>query len=51
VIAHGVFISVADLKRKIMSYIRRYNKAPNPIKRVYRDPTHRITTNSTVTAN
>jgi transposase len=49
VIARGVFTSVADLKRKLMHYIRRYNQAPKPIKWIYRDPSHRIktTTNST----
>ena len=51
VIARGVFTSVPDLKRKLMRYIRQYNKAPKPIKWVYRDPSHRITTNSTVTGN
>ena len=30
VIARGVFTSVADLKRKLMRYIRQYNKAPEP---------------------
>ena len=50
VIARGVFTSLADLKRKLMRYIRRYNKTtPKPIKWVYRNPTHRITRNSTVT--
>src|SRR6266849_3747670 len=51
VIARGIFTSLADLKRKLMRYIRQYNKAPKPIKWVYRNPTHRITTNSTVTGN
>ena len=51
VISRGVFTSLADLKRKLMRYIRLYNKAPQPIKWVYRDPTYRITTNSTVTGN
>src|ERR1043165_4951485 len=32
VIARGVFTSVADLKRKLMKYIRRYNEAARPIK-------------------
>ena len=49
VIARGIFTSVADLKRKLMRYIRQYNKAPKPLKWIYRDPSHRITTNSTVT--
>ena len=51
VIARGVFTSVADLKRKLMRYFRQYNKAPKPIKWIYRDPSHRITTASTVTGN
>ena len=49
VIARGVFTSVADLKRKLMRYIRQYNNAPEPVKWVYRNPTHRITTDSRVT--
>jgi transposase len=49
VIARGVFTSLADLKRKLMRYIRHYNHAPKPVKWVYRDPTRRITTVSPVT--
>ena len=51
VIARGVFTSVTDLKQKLMRYIRLYNKAPKPIKWVYRDPSHRITTDSIVTSH
>jgi transposase len=51
VIARGVFNSVADLKRKLMRYIRQYNLAPKPVKWVYRDPAHRITTDSRVTVH
>lgn len=51
VIARGVFSSVADLKRKLMRYIRRYNLAPKPVKWVYRNPVHRITTDSRVTVH
>jgi len=51
VIARGVFTSVADLKRKLMRYIRQYNLAPKPVKWVYRNPAHRITTDSRVTAH
>ena len=51
VITRGVFTSVADLKRKLMRYIRHYNNAPKPIKWVYRDPSRPITTDSTVTCN
>ena len=32
-----------DLARKLMRYIRHYNRAPKPIKWTYRDPSHRIT--------
>lgn len=51
VIARGVFSSVADLKRKLMRYIRQYNLAPKPVKWVYRNPAHRITTDSRVTVH
>jgi len=49
VIAHGVFTSVADLKRKLMRYIGHYNKAPKPVKWKYHDPSRRITPGSVVT--
>lgn len=42
VIARGVFTSVQDLAKKLMRYIRHYNKEPKPIKWTYRDPSHRI---------
>jgi transposase len=51
VIARGVFTSVTDLKRKLMRYIRHYNLAPKTVKWVYRNPTHRITTDSAVTGH
>jgi transposase len=51
VIARGIFTSVPDLKRKLMRYIRRYNKAPKPVKWVYRNPNRRITTDSRVTVH
>ncbi len=35
VIARGVFTSVPDLKRKLMRYIRQYNKQPKPVKWKY----------------
>ena len=41
-IARGVFTSRTDLARKIMRYIRLYNKSAKPIKWAYRDPSHRI---------
>ena len=51
VIARGVFTSVPDLKRKLMRYIRQYNKQPKPVKWKYFDPSRRITSTSTVTAH
>ncbi|HEU4476592.1 MAG TPA: IS630 family transposase [Methyloceanibacter sp.] len=51
VIGRGIFTSVADLKRKLMRYIRQYNLAPKPVKWVYRNPIHRITTDSRVTVH
>ena len=42
VIARGVFTSVADLRRKLMRYIRRYNREPRPIRWTYADTTRRI---------
>ena len=41
-IARGVCTSRTDLARKIMRYIRLYNKSAKPIKWAYRDPSHRI---------
>jgi transposase len=49
VIARGVFTSVADLKRKLMRYIRRYNKEAKPVKWKYVDASRRITPESIVT--
>ncbi len=51
VIARGVFTSVPDLKRKLMRYIRRYNKQPKPVKWKYFDTTRRITPESIVTVH
>ncbi len=51
VIARGVFTSVPDLKRKLMRYIRHYNKAPRTVKWKYFDPTRRITPKSGVTGH
>lgn len=54
VIARGIFTSVKDLAKKLMRYIRLYNKTPKPVKWTYRDPTHRISftdANSTVTGH
>ncbi len=46
VIARGIFASVKDLSRKLMRYIRLYNKQPKPIKWMYREPDRRIAVNS-----
>lgn len=51
VITRGVFTSVSDLKRKLMRYIRQYNKAPRTVKWKYFDPKRRITTQSAVTVH
>jgi transposase len=51
VIARGVFTSVPDLKRKLMRYIRKYNKQAKPVKWKYFDPTRRITPESIVTVH
>src|SRR5437667_4561168 len=51
VIARGVFISVPDLKAKLMRYIRQYNPQPKPVKWKYFDPTRRITPESIVTVH
>jgi len=48
VIARGVFTSVKDLARKLMRYIRHYNRAPKPIKWTYRDSSQRINLNTNV---
>ena len=42
VIARGVFTSVKDLAKKLMRYIRAYNKKPRPIKWKYTDVTKRV---------
>ncbi len=51
VIARGVFTSVADLKRKLMRYIRQYNKAPRTVKWKYADPSRHISSESVVTGH
>jgi transposase len=51
VISRGVFTSVPDLKRKLMRYIRQYNKQAKPVKWKYFDPSRRITPDSIVTVH
>ena len=42
VIARGIFTSVTDLRRKLMRYIRHYNKTAKPFRWSYADPARRI---------
>jgi len=42
VIARRVFTSVADLRRKLMKYIRAYTNSAHPIRWTYTDPKHRF---------
>jgi transposase len=42
VIARGIFTSVTDLRRKLMRYIKQYNKTAKPFRWSYVDPTRRI---------
>lgn len=42
VIARGVFTSTSDLRRKLLRYIRRYNRFARPIRWSYSDPSRRI---------
>src|SRR5438105_511908 len=51
VIARGIFTSVFDLKRKLMRYIRQYNKAPRTVKWKYADPSRHLGIGSVVTGH
>lgn len=51
VIARGVFTSVPDLKRKLMRYIRQYNKQAKPVKWEYFDTSRRNAPDSIVTVH
>src|SRR5438105_1177435 len=42
VIARGIFTSVTDQRRKLMRYIKHYNKTAKPFRWSYADPTRRI---------
>jgi transposase len=46
VIARGVFTSVKDLAKKLMRYIRSYNRQAKPIKWTYKNTRNRIRTES-----
>ncbi len=50
-IARGVFTSVSDLNRKLMRYIRQYNKSPRTVKWKYADPSRHISTQSVGTGH
>lgn len=45
-IARGIFTSTADLRRKLMQYIRAHNKSCHPFVWSYSDPTRRIRVNA-----
>jgi transposase len=45
VISRGVFTSVADLRRKLLRYIRAYAKHARPFRWTHTDPKRGITTN------
>jgi transposase len=45
-IARGIFTSTADLRRKLMQYIRAHNKTCHPFVWSYADPTRRIRVNA-----
>ena len=51
VIARGVFTSTKDLDKKLMRYIRQYNKESKPIKWKYADPSRRIKADSSVSVD
>jgi len=51
VIARGVFTSVKDLSRKLLRYIRYYNKKAKPIRWTYTDASRRIPYDSAVTGH
>ncbi len=42
VITRGIFTSVADLRRKLLRYIRLYSKSAKPFKWKYNDVRRRI---------
>ena len=51
VITRGVFTSIKDLDKKLMRYIRQYNKNPKPLKWTFADPTRHITSDSSVSVD
>lgn len=51
VITRGIFTSTKDLDKKLMRYIRQYNKEARPMAWKYADPSRRITSNSSVSVD
>ena len=51
IITRGVFTSVKDLDKKLMRYIRQYNKDPKPLKWKYDNPRRHIRCNSSGSAD
>ena len=51
VIARGIFDSTKDLHKKLMRYIRHYNKNAKPMKWKYDNPAHRLRCDSSGSAN
>ena len=51
VITRGVFTSTKDLDKKLMRYIRHYNKSPRTVKWKYADPSRHISTQSVGTGH
>jgi transposase len=51
VITRGIFTSTKDLDKKLMQYIRQYNKEAKPIMWKYADPSRRITASSSVSVD
>ena len=51
VISRGIFTSVKDLNRKLMRYIKLYNKAPKTVKWKYHDPRRRLGSKSVGTGH
>jgi Transposase/DDE superfamily endonuclease len=51
VIARGVFTSVPDLKRKLLRYIRHYNKSLRTVKWKYADPSRHLSSQSVGTGH
>jgi hypothetical protein len=50
-LARGIFTSIPDLARQIRRYIARYNQDPKPIRWIYSNPAHRITSDSAETVD